>query len=65
MPKMKTKKIIRKRFKISCGGKVFHRVQGARHLRRKKSKTRQRRQDKLTQVKKIRYIRMIKHYLEG
>lgn len=45
MPKMKTKKIVAKRFKVTATGKLVHRVQGARHLRRKKNKSRQRRQD--------------------
>jgi large subunit ribosomal protein L35 len=43
--KMKTKKIVRRRFKITKTGKILHRAQGARHLRSKKSKSRQRRQD--------------------
>ena len=42
---MKTKKIVRRRFKITKTGKILHRAQGARHLRSKKSKSRQRRQD--------------------
>lgn len=46
MPKMKTKKIVKKRFKVTATGKLMHRVKGARHLRRKKNKSRQRRQDK-------------------
>lgn len=46
MPKLKTKKIAVKRFKLTTNGKLVHRVQGARHLRRKKDKRRQRRQDR-------------------
>lgn len=46
MSKVKTKKIATKRFKLTKTGKVMHRVQGARHIRRAKSKSRQRRQDK-------------------
>ncbi len=64
MPKMKTKKIVRKRFKITKGGKVMHRAQGARHLRSRKNKARQRRQDEPKQIMKIKYSRMIKRYLE-
>jgi large subunit ribosomal protein L35 len=63
MPKMKTKKIVRKRFKITASGKVMHRTQGARHLRSKKSKARQRRQDEPQEVKTIRYSRMVKRFL--
>ena len=63
MPKMKTKKIVRKRFKITGTGKVMHRMQGARHLRSKKSKARQRRQDEPREITTIRYSRMIKRFL--
>lgn len=38
MPKQKTRKSIAKRFKVTKSGKVIHRAQGGRHLRRKKSK---------------------------
>lgn len=48
--KMKTKKIVTKRFRVSASGKLMHRVQGARHLRRKKSKSRQRRQDSMHEL---------------
>jgi large subunit ribosomal protein L35 len=64
MSKMKTKKIVRNRFKITKTGKVMHRVQGARHLRSKKSKARQRRQDAPMQIMTVKYSRMIKHFLE-
>lgn len=63
MPKMKTKKIVRKRFKITASGKVMHRVQGARHLRSRKSKAHQRRQDEPQLVANIRYSRMVKRFL--
>jgi len=46
MPKLKTKKIAVKRFKLTKTGKLVHRVQGARHLRSRKDKRRQRRQDR-------------------
>ncbi len=63
MPKVKTKKIVSKRFKITKSGKVMHRVQGARHLRRKKSKARQRRQDRPVEVTTTKFARMIKQFL--
>lgn len=62
---MKTKKIVTKRFKITKTGKVMHRVQGARHIRRKKSKSRQRRQDRPAQILTTRYARMIKQYMNA
>lgn len=63
MGKMKTKKIVRKRFKITKTGKVMHRMQGARHLRSKKSKAHQRRQDAPQEITTIRYSRMVKRFL--
>jgi large subunit ribosomal protein L35 len=42
MPKIKTRKIALKRFKITKTGKILHRIQGQRHLRRNKSKSKQR-----------------------
>jgi large subunit ribosomal protein L35 len=36
--KLKTRKIVHKRFKITATGKVIHRAQNMRHLRRRKSK---------------------------
>jgi large subunit ribosomal protein L35 len=38
MPKMKTHKATKKRFKITGRGKLRRRKQGSSHLRRKKSK---------------------------
>lgn len=61
--KLKTKKIVAKRFKVTKTGKILHRVQGRRHLRRKKSKSRQRRQDSPIEVTNIKYKRMIKRFL--
>ena len=61
---MKTKKIVQKRFKITSGGKVTHRVQGARHLRSNKSKAHQRRQDEPQTITNRKYERMVKRYLE-
>lgn len=63
MPKMKTKKIVSKRFKVTKTGKVMHRGQGGRHLRSKKSKARQRRQDAPKEITNIRYSRTIKRFL--
>lgn len=63
MPKVKTKKIASKRFKITKNGKVLYRVQGARHLRRNKSKSRQRRQDKPAQLNNTKFARTIKGFM--
>lgn len=63
MPKQKTKKIVSRRFKVTKTGKLLHRVQGARHLRRRKNKARQRRQDKTKEVTSRPYQRMIKQFL--
>jgi ribosomal protein L35 len=62
MPKIKSKKIVVKRFKITKNGKVLHRVQGARHLRRNKSKSRQNRQDKMAEVTTIKFKNVVKHF---
>jgi len=64
MPKMKTRKIVSKRFKITKTGKVMHGVQGARHLRRNKTKSRQRRQDKMMELKTNRHSRNIRALLQ-
>lgn len=63
MPKMKTKKIVRKRFKITGTGKLIHRMQGARHLRSKKNKRRQRRQDAPQIIENTKYAVTIKRFL--
>ena len=63
MPKMKTKKIVRRRFKITKTGKVIHRAQGARHLRSKKNKARQRRQDAPKTLTNVRFAKMVKRYM--
>ncbi|OGV96412.1 hypothetical protein A2W24_04765 [Microgenomates group bacterium RBG_16_45_19] len=36
--KLKTRKIVAKRFKITATGKILRRAQNMRHLRRRKSK---------------------------
>ena len=64
MSKVKTKKIVRKRFKLTKKGKLMHRVQGARHLRSNKSKAHQRRQDEPQEVTNRKYSTMIKRFLE-
>ncbi len=63
MSKVKTKKIVRKRFKITKTGKVIHRAQGARHLRSKKNKARQRRQDAPKEVTNTKFAGMVKRFL--
>jgi large subunit ribosomal protein L35 len=65
MPKMKTKKIVAKRFKVTKTGKLLHRTQGARHIRRNKSKSRQRRQDKPAQVTTRKYLVSVKRLLSA
>ncbi|MFH0749839.1 MAG: bL35 family ribosomal protein [Candidatus Gottesmanbacteria bacterium] len=64
MPKVKTKKIATKRFKITKNGKVMHRVQGARHLRAKKSSSRKRRQDRAKALTNHKYIQNMKRFLQ-
>jgi large subunit ribosomal protein L35 len=64
MPKMKTKKIVRKRFKITGTGKIVHRMQGARHLRSKKNKVHQRRQDAPQIITNTKYSVNIKRFLQ-
>jgi large subunit ribosomal protein L35 len=44
--KAKTRKSIQKRFKLSAGGKLMHRVAFGRHLRRHKSQRQKRRYGK-------------------
>ncbi|EKD67925.1 MAG: hypothetical protein ACD_48C00152G0011 [uncultured bacterium] len=63
MPKVKTKKIVSKRFKITATGKVMHNVQGARHLRRKKSASCKRRQDKPIALHNNKFIQNITNFL--
>ncbi|MBI3385491.1 50S ribosomal protein L35 [Candidatus Gottesmanbacteria bacterium] len=64
MPKVKTKKIVAKRFKMTATGKLLHRVQGRRHLRRKKNKSRQRRQDRLVLVTTRKFQTSITQFLK-
>jgi len=61
---MKTRKTTAKRFKVTKNGKVMHRVLGARHLRRNKSQSRKRRQDKMVALKTHRHTRNIRMLLQ-
>ena len=63
--KMKTKKIATKRFRITKNGKVMHRARGSRHIRRNKSKSRQRRQDRPAELTNVRFARVIKRFLSA
>ena len=63
MPKVKTKKIAVKRFKISKGGKLLHRTQGIRHLRQSKNKTQKRRTGGFRQITNTKFARVIKQFL--
>lgn len=65
MPKMKTKKIVAKRFKITKTGKVLHRVQGMRHIRRNKTQSRKRRQDTMQEITNPKQIRIVKSLLQS
>jgi large subunit ribosomal protein L35 len=64
MPKMKTKKIARKRFKLTGTGKIVHRMQGARHLRSNKTKGHQRRQDAPQIITNTKYATTVKRFLQ-
>lgn len=64
MNKVKTKKAVSKRFKVTKTGKVLHGVQGARHLRRKKSKSRQRKQDRAAEITNPKFKRLVKQFVQ-
>lgn len=51
MPKIKTKKVVAKRFKITKKGKIIGRRQMSRHLKIKKTKARIRRQKEPKAIK--------------
>ena len=51
MGKHKTRKSVSKRFKLTKTGKVFHRAQMGRHLKRKKTKSQKRSVRILREVK--------------
>jgi large subunit ribosomal protein L35 len=64
MPKVKTRKVAAKRFRVTKTGKVLHAVQGGRHLRRNKNKRRQRRQDKMVELTTNKFSRNIRMMLQ-
>ncbi len=62
MKKLKTKKAILKRFKITVKGKLLRRRQNSRHLRRKKSKSQKSRFKKVAYVDSVfakKFIKLI------
>ena len=62
MPKMKTKKSVAKRFKLTSTGKVKYKKQGTRHILTKKGSKRKRRlrhPDILSSVETRRIRRML------
>ncbi len=59
MPKLKTRKIAKKRFKLTKTGKVIHKTKGARHKRSVKNKSRQRRQDRPKSLTNTKFIKKI------
>lgn len=63
MPKIKTRKVASKRFKVTGTGKIIHRTKGIRHLRKTKNKARQRRTDSPKVLTNQRYINMVKSAL--
>lgn len=64
MPKLKTRKIVAKRFKVTSTGKLIRRAQNMRHLRRRKSK-KQIRAYKVPKVITGRIAHKIKAMLQG
>lgn len=62
--KAKTKKVVKKRFKITKTGKILYRGQMIRHLRSRKRKSRIRRQKRLKEIngKSKRVIRKLLPY---
>jgi len=63
MPKLKTKKSIAKRFKITGTGKIKHFCSGKSHLLAKKSSKRKRRLKKAKILKNKGDIKTIKRFL--
>lgn len=59
MPKLKTRKIARKRISVTGTGKLMKRVQGSRHLRRKKNKRRQRVQNTKHQITNTKFAKKL------
>jgi len=62
MPKMKIRKSVTKRFKITKAGKIMHRRNFSRHLRVKKSKAKKRSQKRQVEVKGY-YAKKLRKYL--
>jgi len=50
MPKMKTKKAVAKRFKVTASGKILHGPARHRHLLGRKTKKRKRHLRKVTEI---------------
>lgn len=62
MPKQKTRKSVASRFKLTKSGKLLHRSQMGKHLKRKKSKSQKNRMKKLKETTgtfKSKLIKMI------
>lgn len=62
MAKIKSRQIVRKRFKVTASGKIMRRTPQMRHLRRKKSKKLQRRYRKYVEVTGV-YAKKIRRML--
>ncbi|HOV21533.1 MAG TPA: 50S ribosomal protein L35 [Candidatus Ratteibacteria bacterium] len=63
MPKLKTKKSVAKRFKITGTGKVMHYGAGGSHLLSNKSRKRKKRIKKIQQLKNKGDVKTIKKLL--
>jgi len=63
MPKLKTKKSVKKRFKITGTGKVKHYGSGGKHLLMKKSSKRKRRIKKSAVLKSKGAAKMVRKLL--
>lgn len=62
MPKIKTKKSLTKRFKVTKSGKILRRHNFTGHLRVKKSKSKKRSQKRLVEVKGY-YAKKLRKFL--
>jgi large subunit ribosomal protein L35 len=63
MPKIKTKKSVTKRFKITKNGKIFRRATGLNHFRAKKSGDKVRKGRKMVRLSDSEF-KKIKKYLK-
>jgi len=63
MPKLKTKKSVAKRFKVTGTGKIMHFGAGGSHLLSKKNRKRKRRIKKIQQLKNKGDIKIVKKLL--